>query len=318
MKVEAVYHRKGAIWPFTVVGRPPQEDTSFGHLIHEITEPVVPTEIAGLRAMHAVDAAGVHPLLLAIGSERYVPYGERKPQEILTIANAILGFNQASLAKYLMIIAQEDQPSLDIHDIPAFFRHVLERVDWRRDLHFQTRTTIDTLDYSGSGFNEGSKVVIAAAGAPRRSLSVELPGGIDHLPAGFSDPLMALAGVMSVKSPKFSNHHSAAIEATRLADFLKETELPDSVPLVVMVDDSEFTAAKLNNFLWTVFTRSNPSHDIYGVDSGVEFKHWGCRGALIIDARVKPHHAPPLVEDPAVSKRVEALAARGGPLHGIF
>ncbi|HEX2901304.1 MAG TPA: UbiD family decarboxylase, partial [Bacteroidia bacterium] len=138
MKVEKVYHRKDAIWPFTVVGRPPQEDTSFGHLIHEITEPVVPTEIAGLRAMHAVDAAGVHPLLLAVGSERYVPYAQRKPQEILTIANAILGFNQASLAKYLMIAAGEDQPAPDIHDIPAFLLHVLCRIDWSRDLHFQT------------------------------------------------------------------------------------------------------------------------------------------------------------------------------------
>jgi 4-hydroxy-3-polyprenylbenzoate decarboxylase len=318
MNVEAVYHRKGAIWPFTVVGRPPQEDTSFGHLIHEITEPVVPTEIAGLHAMNAVDAAGVHPLLLAIGSERYVPYGERKPQEILTIANAILGFNQASLAKYLLIIAKEDQPKLDIHDIPAFLRHVLERVDWRRDLHFQTRTTMDTLDYSGSGFNEGSKVVIAAAGAPRRGLSTDLPSGLNQLPAGFSKPQMALPGVMAVQGPQFTHHHSAAMEIDRLTDFFKEAELPDSIPLVVLVDDSTFTSAKLNNFLWTVFTRSNPSHDIYGVDSSIEFKHWGCQGALVIDGRIKPHHAPPLIEDPTVSKRVDALAAPGGPLHGIF
>ena len=113
-------------------------------------------------------------LLLAIGSERYVPYAqERRPQELLTQANAILGQGQLSLAKYLLIAAREDAPALDVHDVPAFFRHLLERVDWRRDLHFQTRTTIDTLDYSGSGFNEGSKVVVAAAGAKRR----ELPDG---------------------------------------------------------------------------------------------------------------------------------------------
>src|SRR5205085_11547266 len=98
LKVERVYHRPGAIWPFTVVGRPPQEDTSFGAFIHELTSPVIPTVVAGVHAVHAVDAAGVHPLLLAIGSERYVPYAaERRPMELLTCANAILGQGQLSL-----------------------------------------------------------------------------------------------------------------------------------------------------------------------------------------------------------------------------
>src|SRR5207248_6878833 len=165
MTVEKVYHRSGAIWPFTVVGRPPQEDTTFGELIHDLTGPAIPSVVPGIHAVHAVDAAGVHPLLLAIGSERYVPYEtERRPQELLTCANAVLGQGQLSLAKYLLIVAHEDAPDLDIHDIPAFLQHLLERVDWRRDLHFQTSTTIDTLDYSGTGLNAGSKLVIAAAG----------------------------------------------------------------------------------------------------------------------------------------------------------
>lgn len=316
LKVEAVYHRKDAIWPFTVVGRPPQEDTSFGHLIHDITEPVVPTEIAGLHAMHAVDAAGVHPLLLAIGSERYVPYATRKPQEILTIANAILGFNQASLAKYLMIAAQEDDTRLDLHDLPRFFAHMLARVDWRRDLHFQTRTTIDTLDYSGSGFNEGSKVVIAAAGEPRRTLATELPGSLQQLPDGFHGPHIVLPGIAAIGGPRFSDHASAIREVDALASALKAQDWPDSLPLIVLCDEPAFTAAHLNNFLWVTFTRSNPSHDVYGIDSAMEFKHWGCKGALIIDARIKPHHAPPLVEDPAITRRVDALGVKGGILEG--
>jgi len=317
LEVEAVYHRKDAIWPFTVVGRPPQEDTSFGQLIHEITEPVVPSEIAGLHAMHAVDAAGVHPLLLAIGSERYVPYGERKPQEILTIANAILGFSQASLAKYLMIIAKEDNPQLDIHHIDVFMAHLLERVDWTRDLHFQTRTTMDTLDYSGNGFNEGSKVVIAAAGTKRRDLSSELPREM-NLPQGFSNPSVCLPGIIAVQAPRFSDQKLADDQANAFCRYLKEAGYPNGYPLLILVDDAEFAAAKLNNFLWTTFTRSNPSHDIYGVDCFTEYKHWGCRGPLVIDARIKPHHAHPLVEDAKVTARVDQLAVKGKPLHGII
>ena len=170
LSVERVYHRADAIWPFTVVGRPPQEDAMFARLIHELAGPAIPRLIPGVLAVNAVEAAGVHPLLLALGSERYVPYQDaRRPRELLTLANALLGHGQLSLAKYLWIAAAEDAPELDVFHVPDFFRHVLERVDWRRDLHFQTCTTIDTLDYSGSGLNEGSKAIVAAAGPPLRA-----------------------------------------------------------------------------------------------------------------------------------------------------
>ncbi len=86
----------------------------------------------------------------------------------------------------------------------------------------------------------------------------------------------------------------------------------------MIVDDSEFTARTLANLLWVTFTRSNPAADVYGIESFVQQKHWGCRGSLVIDARAKPQHAPPLESDPRVAARVERLAAPGGPLHGVF
>ncbi|MCI4669648.1 MAG: UbiD family decarboxylase [Bacteroidia bacterium] len=316
MEIEQVYHRKDAIWPFTVVGRPPQEDTSFGEMIHEVTKDMVPVSVPGLHAMHAVDAAGVHPLLLTIGSERYVPYKERYPQELLTVANAVLGFGQASLAKYLMILAKEDNPP-SIDDIEAFFTFMLERIDWKRDLHFQTRTTMDTLDYSGTGLNQGSKVVMAAAGKAIRELGTDLPDGFS-LPMGFSEPKWAMPGILAVSGPKFSDPEAGERQAKQLESSLGNIAGIDKVPMIVLCDDSDFTSRNLNNFLWTTFTRSNPSHDIYGVGSFTEHKHWGCTGPLIIDARIKPHHAPPLVENPEVSKRVDELMASGGPLHGII
>jgi 4-hydroxy-3-polyprenylbenzoate decarboxylase len=321
LNVERVYHREGAVWPFTVVGRPPQEDTSFGALIHELTGALIPTVVNGVHAVHAVDAAGVHPLLLAVGSERYVPYaGQRKPQELLTCANAILGQGQLSLAKYLLIVAKEDNPDLDIHDVAAFFRHLLQRVDWRGDLHFQTATTIDTLDYSGTGLNEGSKLVVAAAGPARRSLPTELPGNL-HLPDGFDSPRVCLPGVLAVQAPGAGGERSFAEADADVRRFCTAfgPEAPvNGFPLVVLADDSDFVARTLNNFLWVTFTRSNPAADVYGIGAFVRQKHWGCAGALVIDARIKPHHAPPLEEDPEVTKRVEALGAPGGPLHKII
>jgi 4-hydroxy-3-polyprenylbenzoate decarboxylase len=265
--------------------------------------------------VHAVDAAGVHPLLLAIGSERYVPYAPRRqPQELLTLASAVLGQGQMSLAKYLLICAHEDAPNLDIHDIAAFLQHMLARVDWRRDLHFHTRTTIDTLDYSGSGLNEGSKLVIAAVGEPVRGLPDAVPAGL-QLPDGFTDARVCLPGVLALRAP---GHGQEPDAPRRFCAALAEGAEINRFPLVVLVDDSEFTARTLSNFLWVCFTRSNPAVDVDGIGAETVYKHWGCRGSLVIDARVKSHHAPPLIEDPAVSRRIDALAASGGPLHGLF
>ncbi len=323
MIVERVYHRKDAIWPFTVVGRPPQEDSMFGALIHELVESVVPRTIPGVRAVHAVEASGVHPLLLAIGSERYVPYEARqRPRELLTQSNAILGQGQLSLAKYLLIVAGEDHPGLDVRNVRDFLRHVLERVDWRRDLHFQTCTTIDTLDYSGEGLNQGSKVVIAAAGDPLRTLPVALDSRLT-LPEelGFRRPMVFLPGILIVeglvRKPWRGEGLDRAVERFCLS--LNRRETINNFPLVVVVDQSEFAARCLDNFLWTTFTRSNwprriSPHRVLRARhaTGASF------GRKVIDARAKPHHAPPLIEDPEVSRRVDALAARGGPLHGIL
>ena len=314
MKVRQVYHRKNPVWSFTVVGRPPQEDTSFGALIHEITGAAIPSEIPGLHEVNAVDAAGVHPLLFAIGSERYTPYlKERKPQEILTIANHILGKNQLSLAKYLFICAKEDNPDLTTHDIPKFLQHMLQRIDLTRDLHFYTRTTIDTLDYSGTDINSGSKIAITIAGEIKRELWNEMPLSFT-LPLPFRNYKMVMPGIMAVESPAFITEEETKRQIELLNQAYRVHSL-DGLPLMVLVDDAGFTA---HNFVWITFTRSNPAHDIYGINSFTEHKHWGCKGPLIIDARIKPHHAPPLIADTAIEKKVDELGAKGGPLHGII
>jgi 4-hydroxy-3-polyprenylbenzoate decarboxylase len=312
LKVEKVYARRDAIWPFTVVGRPPQEDTTFGELIHAITGPIIPTVLPGIREVHAVDAAGVHPLLLAIGSERYMPFMRvAQPQELLTQACAILGQGQMSLAKFLLIVNQFDDPALHAHDIRAFLDHWLRRIDWRRDLHFHTQTTIDTLDYSGSGLNSGSKVVMAAAGPPIRDLATSLPSELP-LPEGFGPVALCAPGVLAVQGPRYSTS-AGADDATRLCDALARNEL-SSWPLVVLTDDADFVARSLHNFLWVTFTRTNPAVDLHGAGQFTAHKHWGCTGPLVCDARQKPHHAPPLLEDPAVTSKIDAFAARGGPL----
>jgi 4-hydroxy-3-polyprenylbenzoate decarboxylase len=207
---------------------------------------------------------------------------------------------------------------LDIHDIAEFFKSLLTRIDWQRDLHFQTCTTMDTLDYSGSSLNAGSKVVFAASGPVRRSLPTELPCDL-RLPAGFSQPEIAFPGILVLQGEPWQGERDEP--AADLSAFCRSYALTDEInsfPLIVLVDDAKFAARNLENLLWVTFTRSAPASDIEGIDSFVHAKHWGCRGALVIDARKKSFHAPLLQENPDVERRVDALGVSGGALHGLI
>jgi len=315
MKVHKVYAKPNAIWPFTVVGRPPQEDTSFGELIHELTGDAIKQEIPGVKEVHAVDAAGVHPLLFAIGSERYTPYQKvKQPAELLTLANRILGTGQLSLAKYLFITAEEKQP-VDSHREVDFITYIMERIDLQRDIHFHTNTTIDTLDYSGTGLNSGSKVVFAACGEIKRELCRETPDVLGEI-RGYENARMVMPGVVAIQGPKFTDYETARVELQALSNAIQDKGPIPSCPMIILCDDSSFISATIPNFLWATFTRSNPSHDIYGVNSTYENKHWGCDN-FIIDARIKPHHAPPLISDPEVEKRIKRLFNKGASLEGL-
>ena len=265
--------------------------------------------------MHAVDAAGVHPLLLAIASERYVPDAAvRRPQEILTIANALLGQGQLSLAKYLLIVAREDDPSLDIHDIAAFpaplarARRLADRPafpDPDDDRH--ARLLGAWIEPGVEGRDRGRR---PAAARPATRAAV----------ACACRRASAIRGSCCPASWP-SRPVLTATAAGDIASFCRSFAPDDPIrgfPLIVIVDDSEFAAQSLRNFLWVTFTRSDPAADIEGIGSFIDKKHWGCTGPLVIDARIKPHHAPPLVDDPEIERRVDELAAPGGPLHGVY
>ena len=348
MRVHKVLCKKNAIFPFTVVGRPPQEDTLFGKFIHEITKPMVPASLPGVQGLHAVDDAGVHPLCLALGTEAFRPYArpeEREPMELLKTANALLGFNQASLTKYLLIAAKEDVESSPIipvkrgqvsgmtksvpekslvNDVPAFFSHVLERVHFDRDLHFQTATTIDTLDYTGTSLNHGSKVVIAAAGVKCRDLRNE-PDDLKSLvlPQGFKQATIVMPGVLTIEGPTTLDNNietSAALDTAeafrKLKTSLAHWEFRENYPWISIIDEGALGANSASNilsdFLWITFTRSDPAQDIYGLDETVEEKHWKCNAPLIIDARIKPHHQKQLTISTEIAAKAKQILKDAG------
>ena len=239
-----------------------------------------------------------------------------------TQANALLGFGQMSLAKYLWIVAGEDNPQLDVRDVPEFLRHVLERVDWRRepalpvlhdDRHAGLHGPRAALGLEGD-HGRGRPGAADAAGGDRQPHPHSREARLQQSARCF------LPGILVVKGPRHTageDGHDAAVE--RFCESYTREDAINLFPLVVIVDDSEFASRTLSNFLWTTFTRSNPAADTYGIEAFFGQKHWGSL-RLAGDRRAgsKKHHAPPLVEDPEVTRRVDALAAPGGPLHGII
>jgi len=298
----------------------------------------VSNEIPGLKEVHAVDAAGVHPLLLAIGSERYTPFLEnKKPAEILTIANHILGTGQLSLAKFVWITAEPKKSKegklkdtnslenkttgqtgndsnvkpLDVNNVPEFLAYMLSRMDFSNDLHFYTNTTMDTLDYSGDGLNTGSKLVLAAYGDVRRKLAIAIPENIKVLNANAQ---LIMPGVIAVNVMSAVNAESISIRSIQeklkgQGESLLEKE---GIAMIIITEDPTWMAAEFNNFIWATFTRTNPAKDIDGVDSYTINKHWGCKGPLILDATIKKHHAPAVVKDREVEKKVTTLLNKYG------
>ena len=307
MRVRHVLHKRQAVMPITVVGRPPQEDTAFGQLIHRLTAPMVPVSLPGLKEVHAVDEAGVHPLLLAVGSERYVPYQPRQPMEIITQGFALLGFNQCSLAKYLIMAAAEDDENLSAHDLPNFLAHVLCRLDLQRDIHLFTHTPLDTLDYTSQQLNQGSKALMVGVGEPRRRLAQRLPQCLDGMEQGH----MVTAGIAALTLSGGTTGIKPALTSL-------DPQLWSGVPWLVVCDNAAQLAGSITEFVWHAFTKSHPVDDLYGKNQRFVRKHWVFDGPLVIDATSKPHHPRALEPCPDSVQRVDKLMSQDPQLQQLM
>jgi 4-hydroxy-3-polyprenylbenzoate decarboxylase len=301
MKIYKVLAKPGGIWPFTVVGRPPQEDTIFGHLIHDITHDALMKELPGVSSVYAVDAAGVHPLLLAVGSERYTPYLEdTRPSELITQSLRILGTGQLSLAKFLFIMEKFDGVPHPF-ETQKYFKEFLVRIDEKFSLHFLTNTSIDTLDYTGGELNRGSKLFLTATKSVKRKLkSSNIEEIFNKTGLKIIEPL---EGIWMLAFEKYVDRNKTEIQMHQLRELL--SKISDDLPVFIVLYD-ELTGENLwQDFLWITFTRCNPQTDVYGFKEYYEHKEWKCTFPLIFDARIKPHHAPVLEENTEILKKVK-------------
>ncbi|MCL2877655.1 MAG: UbiD family decarboxylase [Acidobacteria bacterium] len=291
--VRRMFHRRDAIFPATVVGRPRQEDHYIGDYLQELFAPLYPLVMNGVRAVWAYNDAGMHPLAAAVVSERY-------RYEAFMAGMRILGEGQLSLTKFLMLT---DAP-LPLREFRPFFQHILERADFSTDLFIFSPVSQDTLDYTGGRMNEGSKAILLGLGEKRFDLQTELTA--DLISLRFSNPRVYAPGILVVEGPSWLEKDGVA------GDLLKE-EAVLHFRVVIIVDDASECVKNDESFLWTVFTRFDPASDIYSRAVRIEKFHPRLSTPIVIDCRVKPWYPPCVLPAP---ETVAAVDARWSALMG--
>lgn len=280
-----IYHRKNAVFPATVVGKPRQEDFFLGDYLQELLLPLIPKVMPSLVDLWSYGETGYHSLAAAVLKERY-------GREALGTAFRILGEGQLSLTKFLLGI---DRP-MDLRDFKKVLTYLLERVDWRTDLFVFSETSMDTLDYAGPAVNKGSKGVILGVGEAKR----ELPRSFD-------------AGGASLGPVRKVRVYSPGCLVVEVPGFAQDKEVVKRVAtepafkgwqLIIAVDDADKAARSDAAFLWTTFTRFEPAADIYAASTRVERNKIVYEGPVLIDARMKPWYPKELICDDKTARTV--------------
>jgi len=282
-EVDAMFHRRDAIYPATVVGKPRQEDFFIGDYLQELLSPLFPLVMPGVRDLWSYGETGFHSLAAAVVKERY-------GREALVSGFRILGEGQLSLTKFLLLT---DTPQ-DLHDFPRLLEHVLARSNPETDLFIFSNVSMDTLDYTSGKVNEGSKAIMLGLGESKRDLAREFRG---ELPADVPIAEVFCAGCLVVQGKEYDEDPE---QAARLA---KETVFANW-PLVVLHDDAS-VARSTPDFLWSTWTRFEPASDIYAGNTQVVRHHLAYTGPIVIDARTKPGFPKELLVRDDIGELVE-------------
>jgi 4-hydroxybenzoate decarboxylase subunit C len=294
-QVSHLYHRHKAIYPATVVGRPKQEDYFIGDYLQELLSPLFPLVMKGVLQLKTYGETGFHCLAAARVHNRY-------PREAFACGLRVLGEGQLSLTKFLILTDGD----IDITNFRQLWVHVIERIQWDRDLFIFANVSQDTLDYTGPSVNKGSKAMMMGLGKEKIR---DLPGDFTGtLPPDCARPMVFTPGTLVVEG-------SAYKETPELAAMLSRWEGVADWPVMVLVDNSREATASTQEFLWTLFTRFEPAADIHGAASTVSRFHVGLTPPIVFDCRLKPWYTDVLEVDEATRVRVDSRIHTLLPAH---
>ncbi|MDG2142092.1 MAG: UbiD family decarboxylase [Planctomycetota bacterium] len=288
-RCNALLHRKDAIFPATVVGKPRQEDFFLGDYLQDLLSPLFPVVMPGVRDLWSYGETGYHSLSAAVVQDRY-------RREAMASAFRILGEGQLSLTKFLLVLDKPPGKSGDLRDFRDVLTHVLERADFRTDLFLMPNLSMDTLDYAGPTVNEGSKGILLGLGEKKRDLPTEFTGAPNQATSKvcvFGPGCLVVQGASHTDAPDLAQ---AIAADPAFADW----------PFVVLTDDAERASKSSMNFLWTTFTRFNPASDLTASRVELVKNHAAFTPPVVLDARMKAWYPEELFCDEDTAKTVDS------------
>jgi UbiD family decarboxylase len=283
-RVDRVFHRKDAIFPATVVGKPRQEDFFLGEYLQSLLSPMFPLVMPSVKEIRSYGETGFHGLAAARVRDRY-------PREAVTSALRILGEGQLGLQKFLMVTDGD----VDLSDFRATLRHFLERTNWSTDLFILSNISQDTLDYTGPQVNEGSKGVWLALGPAVRELRGTNP---EFYPMGIRGGQVFVPGCLVVSGAPYESDKGLP------ARVASESAMA-GYELIIIVDDHTQAVRSEEMFLWSWFTRFEPAADIHSRSMSTVRFHTQLVQPVVFDSRMKPWYPAEVEPDPATVKLVD-------------
>ena len=148
--VTAITRRRNAVYPATIVGKPPMEDYWLGKATERIFLPLLQTVVPDLIDYNL-------PMFGCFHNCAFVKIKKEYAFQARRVMNAIWGAGQMALTKIIVVVDEH----VDVHDEQAVLFQVCSNVDPRRDI-VPADGPLDILDHAAPVCGAGGKLGIDA------------------------------------------------------------------------------------------------------------------------------------------------------------
>ena len=303
--VTAITMRRDAIYPATIVGRPPMEDA----FLIEASERLflVPAQliIPEILDYHMPPAGIAHNLVNVRIAKAY-------PGQAYKVGNGLLGLGQMMFAKVILVGDEEVNPN----DHLGFWQAVLRNAQPGRD-HQIAKGPIDVLDHASRAWSYGSKLIIDGT----RKLPEELPGEPVMWTAGPARSAAQLPPHAEILTQHqiaggfwfIATRKQRADQGRHIGEWAAQQPAAQGVKLIAVLDH-EVDPTDFEDAMWTLLNNIDPERDLQVLRSP-----YGAGDLWVIDATPKLRSEgftrdwPDKISmDPAVKERMAPLAERWG------
>ena len=275
-KLNTITHKNNAVFPATIVGKPPKEDVYLGMAAEEMFAPLIKIIQPEVKDMWAYYEAGFHNLLAVSVDERY-------PKNGIKTMLALWGTGQLLLTKCMITVSSD----IDPRDFNSVLNEIGENFDPREDFLLIPWAPLDTLDFTSGKLNVGSKMGINALRKPinkRKTYAKKVPD-----PRGkhkeIIDYRLLNGGFLVIQTKN---------NPKKLIDKMFKTPGYKNIRILAVVSE-DINLQDDTDLIWGIFTRFDPYLDVIFEKTELKGSAVLYDGRMGIDATAKKWY-PAVIE----------------------